>query len=81
MTMCKATVLLALLSLSVTFELSRAHKQWSAFRSMFKRIKCSTPSRGDPGQPLFLTPYIESGRIEEGKNNFTNYLPRKPIFL
>lgn len=65
--MCKGTILLTLLSLSVTFELGCAHKQWNAFRSMFKRIKSSTPSGGDPGQPLFLTPYIESGRIEEGR--------------
>ncbi|XP_074918523.1 putative serine carboxypeptidase CPVL isoform X3 [Chelonoidis abingdonii] len=65
--MWKATVLLTLLSLSVTFELGRARKQWSVFRNMFKRIRCSTPSRGDPGQPLFLTPYIESGRLEEGR--------------
>ncbi|KYO26859.1 hypothetical protein Y1Q_0019298 [Alligator mississippiensis] len=65
--MSKATVLLPLLSLSMTVELGSAHKQWSAFRGMFKRIKYATPSRGDPGQPLFLTPYIESGRTEEGR--------------
>ncbi|XP_065255699.1 probable serine carboxypeptidase CPVL [Emys orbicularis] len=65
--MWKATVLLTLLSLSLTFKLGCAHKQWSVFRNMFKRILSSTPPREDPGQPLFLTPYIESGRIEEGR--------------
>lgn len=78
--MSKATVLLPLLSLSMTVELGSAHKQWSAFRGMFKRIKYATPSRGDPGQPLFLTPYIESGRTEEGRNNFINDLPRNMTF-
>uniref|UniRef100_A0A7M4DWF3 Carboxypeptidase vitellogenic like n=1 Tax=Crocodylus porosus TaxID=8502 RepID=A0A7M4DWF3_CROPO len=65
--MSKATVLLALLSLSITLELGSAHKQRSAVRGMVERIKYATPSKGDPGQPLFLTPYIESGRTEEGR--------------
>uniref|UniRef100_A0A8D0G6Y4 Probable serine carboxypeptidase CPVL n=1 Tax=Sphenodon punctatus TaxID=8508 RepID=A0A8D0G6Y4_SPHPU len=65
--MDKAMVLLVFLSLSTTLELGSDRKQWSAFRSVFKRIKFSTPSRGDPGKPLFLTPYIESGRTEEGR--------------
>ncbi|XP_061442030.1 probable serine carboxypeptidase CPVL [Rhineura floridana] len=60
-------ILLALLSLSLTLELGSTHKRWSVFRSMFKRIKYGVPSGGDPGQPLFLTPYIESGRTEEGR--------------
>ncbi|XP_054847402.1 probable serine carboxypeptidase CPVL [Eublepharis macularius] len=65
--MSKITVLLALLSLIFTFERGSSHKQPSVFRSIFKRIKSSVPTRGDPGQPLFLTPYIESGRTEEGR--------------
>uniref|UniRef100_A0A6J0SQL2 Probable serine carboxypeptidase CPVL n=1 Tax=Pogona vitticeps TaxID=103695 RepID=A0A6J0SQL2_9SAUR len=61
------TVLLALLSLSLTPELGSAHERWTAFRSMFRRIKYGVPSGGDPGKPLFLTPYIESGKTEEGR--------------
>uniref|UniRef100_A0A8D0B6T3 Probable serine carboxypeptidase CPVL n=2 Tax=Salvator merianae TaxID=96440 RepID=A0A8D0B6T3_SALMN len=61
------TVWLALLSLSLTLELVSSRKQWSVFRSLFKRINYAVPSGGDPGQPLFLTPYIESGRTEEGR--------------
>ncbi|KAH0627357.1 hypothetical protein JD844_002955 [Phrynosoma platyrhinos] len=67
--MCrKTTVLLALLSLSSMLELGSTHKRWSMFRSIFKIIKYKEASGGDPGQPLFLTPYIESGRAEEGRH-------------
>ncbi|XP_048367828.1 probable serine carboxypeptidase CPVL [Sphaerodactylus townsendi] len=65
--MSKITVLVTFLSLSLTFEQSRSHSRPSVFRRTFERIKCSIPTRGDPGQPLFLTPYIESGRTEEGR--------------
>ncbi|KAG8139139.1 putative serine carboxypeptidase CPVL-like protein [Naja naja] len=66
--MCKiTTALLALLSLSFFLELSSYHVQWSAMGSIFRRLKYTLPSQGDPGQPLFLTPYIESGKTEEGR--------------
>ncbi|XP_042332542.1 probable serine carboxypeptidase CPVL isoform X1 [Sceloporus undulatus] len=66
--MCRiTTVLLALLNLSLMLELGSTHKRWSVFRSIFKIIKYTKASGGDPGQPLFLTPYIKSGRAEEGR--------------
>ncbi|ETE69371.1 putative serine carboxypeptidase CPVL [Ophiophagus hannah] len=66
--MCKiTTALLALLSLSFFLELSSYHVRWSAMGSIFRRRKYTLPSQGDPGQPLFLTPYIESGKTEEGR--------------
>ena len=30
-------------------------------------IEWDSMSVGDPGEPLFLTPYIEEGKISEGK--------------
>ena len=30
-------------------------------------IKWSPSSEGDPGEPLFLTPYIQKGEIAEGE--------------
>ncbi|XP_053120904.1 probable serine carboxypeptidase CPVL [Hemicordylus capensis] len=65
--MGKITFLLALLSLSLTLKLGSTYQRFSVFRRMFERIKYSVPSEGDPGQPLFLTPYIESGKTEEGR--------------
>ncbi|KAM6450181.1 putative serine carboxypeptidase CPVL isoform 1-T2 [Liasis olivaceus] len=66
--MCKITTTLsALLSLSLTLELGSCHVRRSAIGSIFRRIKYALPSQGDPGQPLFLTPYIESGKTEEGR--------------
>ncbi|KAM5271790.1 putative serine carboxypeptidase CPVL [Ctenodactylus gundi] len=37
------------------------------FHSIYRRGQISMPPSGDAGQPLFLTPYIEAGKIEEGK--------------
>uniref|UniRef100_A0A8C0WMN8 Probable serine carboxypeptidase CPVL n=2 Tax=Castor canadensis TaxID=51338 RepID=A0A8C0WMN8_CASCN len=37
------------------------------FRSMYRNTRVSVPRTGDAGQPLFLSPYIESGKIKEGK--------------
>ncbi|XP_014278675.1 venom serine carboxypeptidase-like [Halyomorpha halys] len=37
-----------------------------AFLNPYPRIR-SIPSRGDAGDPLFLTPYIEGGKIQEGQ--------------
>jgi hypothetical protein len=37
------------------------------FRSMYRNTRVSVPRTGDAGQPLFLSPYIESGKIKEGE--------------
>ncbi|XP_048642354.1 probable serine carboxypeptidase CPVL isoform X2 [Marmota marmota marmota] len=57
-TMWKVIVLLALLTFSPCDGL---------FRSLYQRARVFQPPRGDTGQPLFLTPYIESGKIKEGR--------------
>uniref|UniRef100_A0A8C9QMN1 Carboxypeptidase vitellogenic like n=1 Tax=Spermophilus dauricus TaxID=99837 RepID=A0A8C9QMN1_SPEDA len=57
-TMWKVIVLLALLTFSPCDGL---------FRSLYQRAQVFQPPRGDTGQPLFLTPYIESGKIKEGR--------------
>ncbi|KAJ6666518.1 hypothetical protein lerEdw1_020241 [Lerista edwardsae] len=68
--MPKTTVLLALLCLSLSLVPSS-----SQFRNILKRVKYSVPS-GDCGQPLFLTHYIESGKMEEAKQeSFVGPLP------
>ncbi|KAG8514732.1 putative serine carboxypeptidase CPVL, partial [Galemys pyrenaicus] len=38
------------------------------FRSIYKNVKVSVPLEGDAGQPLFLTPYIEAGKVVEAKH-------------
>ncbi|KAM3822176.1 putative serine carboxypeptidase CPVL isoform 3-T6 [Vipera latastei] len=75
--MCKiTTALLGLLSLSFFLELSSCHVRRGAMGSIFRRLKYALPSQGDPGQPLFLTPYIESGKIEEGRQlSLVEHLP------
>ncbi|XP_062984822.1 probable serine carboxypeptidase CPVL [Elgaria multicarinata webbii] len=65
--MYKTTVLLALLSLTLTLKLGSTHQQWGVFRSVFKRVTYGVPLQKDLGKPLFLTPYIESGKTEEGR--------------
>nr|XP_016812290.2 probable serine carboxypeptidase CPVL isoform X4 [Pan troglodytes] len=35
------------------------------FRSLYRSV--SMPPKGDSGQPLFLTPYIEAGKIQKGR--------------
>ncbi|XP_058302155.1 probable serine carboxypeptidase CPVL isoform X6 [Hylobates moloch] len=35
------------------------------FRSLYRSV--SMPPKADAGQPLFLTPYIEAGKIQEGR--------------
>lgn len=59
--------LFVMVSLTVALTLCSAQKWMSPFRRMFKGIKVSSPTRGDPGKPLFLTPYLESGRIQEAR--------------
>lgn len=46
----------------------------------FANVKHSPPinNGGDPGKPLFLTPYIESGKIEEAKKLARVSLPGLP---
>ncbi|XP_020848922.1 putative serine carboxypeptidase CPVL isoform X1 [Phascolarctos cinereus] len=56
--MWKATILWVLLTLEPSEGL---------FRSLYGNVRVCSPSHGDPGQPLFLTPYIKSGKIQEGK--------------
>uniref|UniRef100_UPI00398EB001 probable serine carboxypeptidase CPVL isoform X2 n=1 Tax=Pristiophorus japonicus TaxID=55135 RepID=UPI00398EB001 len=41
--------------------------KFTFLRNMFKGVKISTPSKVDPGKPLFLTPYLESGEIEKAR--------------
>ncbi|XP_048413459.1 probable serine carboxypeptidase CPVL isoform X2 [Stegostoma tigrinum] len=41
--------------------------RFTFLRQMFKDVKVSTPSLVDPGKPLFLTPYLESGEIEKAR--------------
>uniref|UniRef100_A0A4X2LVF3 Probable serine carboxypeptidase CPVL n=2 Tax=Vombatus ursinus TaxID=29139 RepID=A0A4X2LVF3_VOMUR len=56
--MWKATILWVLLTLEPSEGL---------FRSLYRNVRVCNPSHRDPGQPLFLTPYIKSGKIQEGK--------------
>ncbi|XP_078519630.1 putative serine carboxypeptidase CPVL isoform X3 [Lissotriton helveticus] len=65
--MQKKINLVVMVSLAVALNLCSAEKWMNPFRKMFKGIKVSTPTRGDPGKPLFLTPYLESGRIQEAR--------------
>lgn len=37
------------------------------FHSLYKNVRVSVPHKGNIGEPLFLTPYIEAGKLEEGK--------------
>ncbi|TKC34209.1 hypothetical protein EI555_006026 [Monodon monoceros] len=57
--MWKALALLALLVLSPGGD--------GLFRSLYRNAHVSTPHKGDLGQPLFLTPYIEAGKFAEGR--------------
>ncbi|XP_069067558.1 probable serine carboxypeptidase CPVL [Pleurodeles waltl] len=65
--MQKMMNLFVMLSLAMALNLCSAQKWMSPFRKMFRGIKVSTPTREDPGKPLFLTPYLESGRIQEAR--------------
>ncbi|CAH0713424.1 unnamed protein product, partial [Brenthis ino] len=38
------------------------------FPYVYPRIKLEAKSKGDAGEPLILTPYIEKGNIEQGQN-------------
>ncbi|XP_036617382.1 probable serine carboxypeptidase CPVL isoform X2 [Trichosurus vulpecula] len=56
--MWKVTVLLVLLTVEPSDGI---------FRSLYRNFRVCSPTGGDPGRPLFLTPYIKSGKIQEGK--------------
>lgn len=57
--MWKATVLVAIFMFSPGGD--------GLFHSLYKKVRVSVPHKGDVGDPLFLTPYIEAGKLEEGK--------------
>lgn len=57
--MWKATVLVAMFMFSPGGD--------GLFHSLYKKVRVSVPHKGDVGDPLFLTPYIEAGKLEEGK--------------
>ncbi|KAG5210383.1 hypothetical protein JEQ12_015577 [Ovis aries] len=57
--MWKALFLLVLLALSPGAD--------GLFRSLYRKAHVSRPRKGDPGQRLFLTPYIESGKLTKGR--------------
>ncbi|XP_014392486.1 PREDICTED: probable serine carboxypeptidase CPVL [Myotis brandtii] len=57
--MWKATVLLALLVLCPGGD--------GLFRSIYNNARASLPYKGNAGQPLFLTPYIEAGKVKQGR--------------
>lgn len=40
---------------------------WASFINIYPRYK-HYDDGGDPGQPLYLTPYIENGKLEDGRN-------------
>ncbi|XP_036102788.1 probable serine carboxypeptidase CPVL isoform X2 [Molossus molossus] len=37
------------------------------FRSLYRSERVSLPFKGNAGQPLFLTPYVEAGKIIQGR--------------
>ncbi|XP_066441741.1 probable serine carboxypeptidase CPVL [Eleutherodactylus coqui] len=39
----------------------------SSLSHIFKRVKVAPTTKGDPGEPLFLTPYLDSGKIDEAR--------------
>lgn len=53
-----------------------------AFRAMFhpNPPAYARQSKVDPGQPLFLTPYIESGQIAEGMLDCVELPPCKHFY-
>ncbi|XP_018430107.1 PREDICTED: probable serine carboxypeptidase CPVL [Nanorana parkeri] len=55
--------------LTVLTSLEQAHtwKPTSPLSQMFAGVKVPPTIGGDPGEPLFLTPYLESGKIDEAR--------------
>ncbi|KAG9476207.1 hypothetical protein GDO78_002996 [Eleutherodactylus coqui] len=50
----------------VAGNLELAHAR-SSLSHMFKGVKVPPTTKGDPGEPLFLTPYLDSGKIDEAR--------------
>ncbi|XP_053323156.1 probable serine carboxypeptidase CPVL [Spea bombifrons] len=65
--MKKRITLLLWFSLVVNLESGWSFGMVNPFGRMFKGVKVSTTAEGDPGKPLFLTPYLESGRADEAR--------------
>ncbi|KAM4704652.1 putative serine carboxypeptidase CPVL [Rhinophrynus dorsalis] len=59
--------LFLLLFVVMNLELDCAAQLTNPFGRMFKQVKVAMTTRGDPGMPLFLTPYLESGKIDEAR--------------
>ncbi|XP_066094840.1 probable serine carboxypeptidase CPVL [Saccopteryx bilineata] len=57
--MWKATVLLVLLMLCPGGD--------GLFRPLHGSVRVSVPQQRDAGQPLFLTPYVEAGKLTQGR--------------
>ncbi|XP_003430729.1 probable serine carboxypeptidase CPVL isoform X2 [Ornithorhynchus anatinus] len=66
--MWKVALLLALLSPNLTLKHSCAQSHLGFFRFLHKYSPTCMSSEGDPGHPLFLTPYIKNGKILEGRD-------------
>ncbi|KAM9308706.1 putative serine carboxypeptidase CPVL [Gastrophryne carolinensis] len=58
---------LGFLTLLASLQLVYAAKLKSPFSQMFNVVKVPPTTKGDPGKPLFLTPYLESGKIDEAR--------------
>jgi len=76
-----------LISLICLIALNNSHGFKGPFRRLFPTVQ-QTPldPNDDPGQPLFLTSYLEEGRIDEAKNlrcrfDFESRFVRTHIFL
>ncbi|KAM4689636.1 putative serine carboxypeptidase CPVL [Discoglossus pictus] len=61
------TRLLLLMSILLSLELAYGNRPMNPFRQMFKGLKVTGAINGDPGTPLFLTPYLESGKTDEAR--------------
>ncbi|XP_073532668.1 probable serine carboxypeptidase CPVL isoform X2 [Phyllobates terribilis] len=54
------------LMLVVAGNLGQGHAR-SALSHRFNGVKVPLTTKGDPGNPLFLTPYLDSGKIDEAR--------------
>ncbi|XP_068094770.1 LOW QUALITY PROTEIN: probable serine carboxypeptidase CPVL [Hyperolius riggenbachi] len=59
--------LMWLLTMLVTHEQGLCIGLKSPLSQMFIGVKVPPTTRGDPGSPLFLTPFLESGKIDEAR--------------
>ncbi|XP_043922753.1 probable serine carboxypeptidase CPVL [Protopterus annectens] len=65
--MCRLNLSLKFIILALTLVPCYGYGQYSFLRRMFKGVKVPTVSEGDPGSPLFLTPYLKAGEIEKAR--------------